>query len=79
MDEIVQQFKEEHKVPFPTAVHIDTIDAVPRACRVHWSVNNFERVESVQFATSCLIDYDGDSKQIATIHELPGITEMSNE
>lgn len=79
MDEIVQQFKEEHRVPFPTAVHIDTIDTVPRACRVLWSVNNFERVEAVTFTTSCLIDYDGDSKQISAIHELPGITEVTNE
>ena len=79
MDEIVQQFKEEHKVPFPTAVQIDTIDAMPKACRVLWSVNNFERVDAVKFTTSCLIDYDGDSKQITTIHDLPGITEVSNE
>ena len=79
MDEIVQQFKEEHKVPFPAAVQIDTIDTVPRACRVLWSVNNFERVDAVKFITSCLIDYDGDSKQIITVHDLPGITEVGNE
>ena len=78
MDEIVKLFKESQRVPFPTAVQIDTVDNVPRASRVHWSANNFERVEAVKFATNCLIDYD-DSKQISAIHELPGLVELGNE
>ena len=65
-------------MPFPTAVQIETIDGRPRAGRVHWSVNNYERVETVKFATNCLIDYD-NSKQISAIHELPSPIELGNE
>ena len=78
MDEIVERFKEEQRVPIPTTAQIDTVDGVPRAVRVHWSVNNFERVAAVNFSTNCLIDYD-DSNQISAIHELPGILELGNE
>lgn len=78
MDKIVERFKEEQRVPFPTAAQIDTVDRVPRSVRVHWSANNFERLDTVNFATNCLIDYD-DSKQISAIHELPGLIELGNE
>ena len=74
----MKRFKESQRVPFPTAVQIETVNKVPRAGRVHWSVDNFERLETVNFATNCLIDYD-DSKQISAIHELPGLIESGNE
>ena len=75
---MVSQYKSEQSIPFPAAVNIETVDQRPVSCRIQWSFNNFDKVDTVKFVTNCLLNYD-DSNQLTDIQELPGLTELHNE